>query len=55
MYKSSCDHPVKKILVKTLKIFCSNSGNDEKKISKKPISPQNVRLNAYKVVLTRLP
>ena len=44
--ESSCDHPVKKILVKTLKIFCSNSRNDEKfvRFPNKVVSPQNVRL-----------
>ena len=43
--ESSCDHPVKKFLVKTLKTVCSNSGNDEKIVRlPKKISPQNVRL-----------
>ena len=56
MYKSSCDHLVKQILVKTLKTFCSSSANDEKnKLSQKPISPQIVRLNMYEEILASLP
>ena len=43
--ESSCDHPVKKFLVKTLKTVCSNSGNDEKIVRlPKKNSRQNVRL-----------
>ena len=44
--ESSCDDPLKKFLVKTLKTLCSNSGNDENfgRIPNKVVSPQNVRL-----------
>ena len=44
--ESSCDNPVRKILVRTLKTLCSNFGKDEKfvRFPNKVVSPQNVRL-----------
>ena len=48
--------PCRKILVKTLKTICSNSGNDEKffRFSNKNIFPQDVRRNMHNEFLASL-
>ena len=49
--------PREKFVVKTLKIFCSKSGKDEKlmRFPNKIIFPQNVRLNMHDEILASLP